>query len=66
MPERARLRTSTPNPPLVEEHDRSAQMGEFRNMLSSKSLEPSGLASRAAIEQWIKRCFSQEYKGFRV
>jgi hypothetical protein len=51
---------------LVEEHDRSAQMAEFREMLSSRSLEPGSGASRAEIEEWIRRCFSLEYKGFRA
>lgn len=51
---------------LVEEHDRSAQMSEFREMLSARSLEPGQEASRAEIERWIKRCFSLEYKGFRA
>jgi hypothetical protein len=49
---------------LTEEHDRSTQMAEFREMLSSRSLEPGNRASRTEIEAWIKRCFSQEYKGF--
>lgn len=44
---------------LVEEHDRSAQMADFREMHSSKSLEPGSKASRAEIEAWIERCFSQ-------
>jgi hypothetical protein len=51
---------------LVEEHDRSAQMAEFREMLSAGSLEPGSRASKAEIEQWVGRCFSQEYKGFRA
>lgn len=51
---------------LVEEHDRSAQMAEFREMLSSKSLEPGSQASRAEIEAWIERCFSLQYKGLRA
>ena len=51
---------------LVEEHDRSAQMAEFREMLSPKSLKPGSKASRAEIEAWIERCFSLEYKGFRA
>ena len=50
---------------LTEEHDRSAQMAKFRDMLSARSLEPGGQASRAEIEAWVKRCFSLEYKGFR-
>jgi hypothetical protein len=50
---------------LVEEHDRSAQIAEFREMLSSRSLEPGSQASRAEIEQWVERCFSLQYKGFR-
>ena len=51
---------------LTEEHDRSAQMAEFRGMLSVRALEPDGPASRAEIEAWVKRCFSLEYKGFRA
>jgi hypothetical protein len=51
---------------LVEEHDRSAQIAEFREMLSPASLEPGSRASQAEIERWVKRCFSQEYKGFRA
>ncbi|MFO0826166.1 MAG: hypothetical protein U0792_24125 [Gemmataceae bacterium] len=51
---------------LMEEHDRSAQMTEFREMLSARSLEPGSQASRAELEAWVKRCFSLEYKGFRA
>ena len=60
---------------LVEEHDRSAQMAEFREMLiRSRSLEPGAEASLAEIEQWIElgswreneqwleRCFSLNYR----
>jgi hypothetical protein len=50
---------------LTDEHDRSAEMAEFREMLSSRSLKPGAEASRNEIEQWVKRCFSLEYKGFR-
>jgi hypothetical protein len=50
---------------LVEEHDRSAQMAEFRENLSSKSLEPGSGATRDEIEQWVERCFSLEYRGVR-
>ena len=49
---------------VVEEHDRSAQMAEFRAMLSARSLEPGPEASRAEIEKWVERCFSLKYKGF--
>ena len=51
---------------LVEEHDRSAQMAEFRAMLSARSLEPGAGASREEIERWVKRCFSLEYRGLRA
>jgi hypothetical protein len=51
---------------LTEEHDRSAQMAEFRERLSPRSLEPGRQASRAEVEAWVKRCFSLEYKGFRA
>src|SRR5262249_48878458 len=47
---------------LIEEHDRSAQMAELREMLSSRPLEPGIQASRAEIEEWVERCFSLEYK----
>jgi hypothetical protein len=49
---------------LTAEHDRSAQMAEFREMLLARSLRPDSTASEADILQWIKRCFSLEYKGF--
>lgn len=51
---------------LTEEHDRSAQMAEFREMLSARTLEPGERASPGEIEAWVKRCFSLEYKGFRA
>ena len=50
---------------LTGEYDRSDQMAEFRDMLSSRSLKPDSQAPRAEVEAWIKRCFSLEYKGFR-
>jgi len=49
---------------LIEEHDRSEQMAEFRAMLSPGSLEPEMGASREDIERWIERSFSQRYRGF--
>lgn len=51
---------------LTEEHDRSTQMAEFREMLSACSLKPDSGATRDEIEAWIKQCFSLEYKGFRA
>lgn len=47
---------------LVEEHDRSAQMAELREMLSARSLEPGSAVTTAEIEQWIKQCFRLEYE----
>jgi hypothetical protein len=49
---------------LIGEHDRSAQMAEFREMLSPESLKPGSGASPAEVQRWIQRCFSREYKGF--
>jgi hypothetical protein len=48
---------------LTAEYDRSAQMAEFREMLSADSLTPGPGASRAEVEAWITRCFRLEYKG---
>lgn len=48
---------------LIEEHDRSAQMAEFREMLSSRRLKLGSQASEAEIEEWAKRCSSLEYKA---
>jgi hypothetical protein len=48
---------------LTAEHDRSAQMAEFREMLSSRPLEPGADASRTELAEWIKQCFSLEYGG---
>lgn len=52
------------NGQLVEEHDRSSQMAQFREMLSLGALKPGVSASRNEIKQWIKQSFSLEYKGF--
>ena len=49
---------------LIEEHDRSAQMAELRELISSMPLKPGLQASRAEIEEWINRCFSLEYKDW--
>jgi hypothetical protein len=49
---------------LVEEHDRSRQVAEFRQTLSPDSLEPPAGAPRAELEEWIDRCFSLEYPPF--
>lgn len=49
---------------LVEEHDRSSQMAQFREMLSPDTLKPGVSASGNEIKQWLKQCFSLEYKGF--
>ncbi|MBD2441313.1 MULTISPECIES: hypothetical protein [Nostoc] len=49
---------------LVEEHDRSSQMAQLREMLPIDTLKPGVSASRNEIKQWLKQCFSLEYKGF--
>jgi hypothetical protein len=48
---------------LIEEHNRSAQMAEFREMISSRRLKPGSQASEAEIEEWARRCSSLEYKA---
>jgi hypothetical protein len=47
---------------VVKEADRSAEMAEFREMVAGRPLEPSDAEDREAMERWIERCFSLEYK----
>lgn len=49
---------------LVEEYDRSEKMIEIRQMISSEPLQPDANASLDEMEEWVKQCFSLEYKGF--
>jgi hypothetical protein len=47
---------------VVKEADRSAEMAEFRDMLAGRPLQPGDPEDREAIERWVRRCFSLEYK----
>jgi hypothetical protein len=47
---------------VVKEADRSAEMAEFREMVSSRQLEPTDPDNREEIKSWVERCFSLKYK----
>jgi hypothetical protein len=47
---------------LVESHDRSAAIDEFRNDMKDAPLKPGADSTRGEIRQWIERCFSQDYR----
>jgi hypothetical protein len=47
---------------LLEAFDRSAEIAEFRSEIASRPVRPKSGAGYAEVEQWIKQCFSQEYK----
>ena len=49
---------------LTEEHDRSTQMAEYRQMESDHSLRPDDYESPTELEAWFKHCFSLEYEEF--
>lgn len=49
---------------LIEHHDRTREIAEFRSMLSARSLHPGYDASRSEISEWVKRCFTLDYTGF--
>ncbi|WP_199300064.1 hypothetical protein [Trichocoleus sp. FACHB-262] len=47
---------------LVEEHDRSAQMSELREMILSEDREHDLVNPRSPIQKWIKQHFSRQYE----
>jgi hypothetical protein len=47
---------------LVESHDRSAAIAEFRDDMKDAPLKPDVDSTRQEIRQWIERCFSQDYR----
>ena len=47
---------------LVEQTDRSDQIGELRQEIANWPLEPGKEAKKEQIESWIKKCFSQDYR----
>ena len=51
---------------VVEEHDRSLQMSQFREKFSFDASNARVRASNDEIKQWIKQSFSLEYQGFSM
>jgi RNA polymerase-binding transcription factor DksA len=49
---------------LVEEHDRSGKVAEFRQMLSACDNRAGSAASIDEVAHWVKRSFSREYEEF--
>jgi hypothetical protein len=49
---------------LLEEHDRSSQMAEFREMILNGSLNSNTKASRKEIEKRFRQCFRLKYSIF--
>lgn len=47
---------------LEEETDCSSKMGEFREMIANRPLEPINTDKKSDIESWIQQCFSLDYK----
>ena len=50
------------NGDLLEESDRSKEIADFREAMINRPLEPGFGASQSEIENWIKQCFTQEYR----
>jgi RNA polymerase-binding transcription factor DksA len=49
---------------LVEEHERSGKVAEFRQMLSACDSRESSAPSIEEVALWVKRSFSREYEEF--
>src|SRR5262249_2281467 len=49
---------------LVEEHDRSGTVAEFRQMLSACESRASSAPSIEELALWVQRAFSVEYQEF--
>ncbi len=49
---------------LMEEHDRSGQVAEFRKMLSACDMRASSAPSTDEVGQWAKQAFSGAYEEF--
>jgi RNA polymerase-binding transcription factor DksA len=49
---------------LMEEHDRSRQVAEFREMLSACDMQGSSAPTADEVGQWVQRSFSREYEEF--
>jgi hypothetical protein len=49
---------------LVDEHDRSGKVAEFRQMLSACDSRASSAPSIEEVTLWVKRSFSGEYEEF--
>jgi hypothetical protein len=47
---------------VVKETDRSAEIAEFREMISSGQLEPTAADNREEIKNWVEQCFSLKYR----
>ncbi|BAB77352.1 MAG TPA: hypothetical protein DEF48_09805 [Nostoc sp. UBA8866] len=50
------------NGKLIEEHDRSPQMAQLREILPIGTLNSRVSPSRNEIKQWLKQCFNLEYE----
>jgi hypothetical protein len=47
---------------VVKEADRSAEMAEFRGMVSGLPLDPKDADRSEEIVRWVQQCFSLDYK----
>jgi hypothetical protein len=49
---------------LLEEHDRSCKVAEFRQMLSACDSRASSAPSLEVVARWVKRSFRRDYQEF--
>jgi RNA polymerase-binding transcription factor DksA len=49
---------------LMEEHDRSEQVAEFRKMLSACDVEANSAPSIEEVRQWVRQAFRGTYEEF--